>query len=384
MAKTRRKFLTLVGGGVVVAATGAGVFATTRTPHKALAPWRDAGNKRYEDPRLRALSYAVLAPNPHNRQPWLAELIGARQLTLYPDTTKLLPQTDPFARQIIIGFGCFIELLVQAAAAEGFVADVTLFPQGVDERKLDGRPVAAVTLAASSSIAPDPLFAHVLARRSHKEPFDATRAVDNDALDTLLGSVEGEVVAATTSDTARVATLRELTYEAWVTETSTPAKMQESIDVMRFGKTAINTQPDGIDMGGAVLEALNLAGLLTPATLADPTSQATASGYDLYRRICETAQAYVWLSTAANTRADQVAAGRAWLRVNLAATGIGLAVHPLSQALQEYSQMRPHYESIHTLLADGQQTVQMLGRLGYADAVPPSPRWPIEAKIRKA
>ncbi|MEM1375917.1 MAG: hypothetical protein AAGG69_00870 [Pseudomonadota bacterium] len=75
MSLSRRKFLGLVGGGVVVAAgAGAATFINTRTPHAALAPWDQAGN--YDDARLRALSYALLAPNPHNRQPWEAELVG--------------------------------------------------------------------------------------------------------------------------------------------------------------------------------------------------------------------------------------------------------------------------------------------------------------------
>lgn len=65
---SRRKFLTILGGGVVLAAGGAAAFMTTRTPTKAIAPWSAAGG--YEDPRMQALSYAILAPNPHNRQPW--------------------------------------------------------------------------------------------------------------------------------------------------------------------------------------------------------------------------------------------------------------------------------------------------------------------------
>ncbi len=50
----RRNFLTIAGGGVILAAgAGAAGFLTTRTPNAALAPWRDAG-VRYNDPRRRA------------------------------------------------------------------------------------------------------------------------------------------------------------------------------------------------------------------------------------------------------------------------------------------------------------------------------------------
>lgn len=44
MTFSRRKMLTLIGGGAVLAASAAGTgFALTRTPHRALAPWAAAG-----------------------------------------------------------------------------------------------------------------------------------------------------------------------------------------------------------------------------------------------------------------------------------------------------------------------------------------------------
>ncbi|MEL7117096.1 MAG: twin-arginine translocation pathway signal protein, partial [Pseudomonadota bacterium] len=127
----RRAFLRLTGGGVILAAAGATTFASTRTPTDALAPWAEAGG--YADPRMRALSHAILAPNPHNRQPWKVALIGDDQAVLYFDTDRQLPFTDPFDRQLTIGLGCFLELMRMAAAADGYQADVALFPEGFDD-----------------------------------------------------------------------------------------------------------------------------------------------------------------------------------------------------------------------------------------------------------
>jgi len=68
MTLSRRKAIALIGGGTILAAGAAGTgFLTTRTPTKALAPWTAAG--KYSDPRKRALSFALLAPNPHNLHP---------------------------------------------------------------------------------------------------------------------------------------------------------------------------------------------------------------------------------------------------------------------------------------------------------------------------
>jgi hypothetical protein len=56
-------------------------------------------------------------------------------------------------------------------------------------------------------------------------------------------------------------------------------------------------------------------------------------------------------------------------------------MQPLSQALQEFPEMAELYAQVHDRLAPGGGTVQMWARLGYGPAVPPSPRWPLDAKI---
>ena len=128
---SRRNVLMLIGGGVVVAAAAGSGYIATRGPSEAARePWRRAG--KYAEFRRSALSYALLAPNPHNRQPWLVKLEGENALTLYCDLDRRLPVTDPFDRQITIGCGAFLELLVLAAAQDGYQATVTPFPEGED------------------------------------------------------------------------------------------------------------------------------------------------------------------------------------------------------------------------------------------------------------
>ena len=163
---SRRNVLKLMGGGVVVAATAAGGFLAMNQPSRAArAPWRDAG--QYEEFRRRALSYALLAPNPHNSQPWRVRLEGDRALTLFCDLERRLPATDPLDRQITIGCGAFLELLVIAAAQDGFAAIISPFPEGADMSTLDRRPVARVEFVADTA-QPDPLFAQILGRRSNR------------------------------------------------------------------------------------------------------------------------------------------------------------------------------------------------------------------------
>ncbi|MEM9975892.1 MAG: twin-arginine translocation pathway signal protein [Pseudomonadota bacterium] len=371
MSLSRRKMLAFVGGGTILAASaGAAGFVATRTPRDALAPWDLAGG--YEDPRKNALSFALLAPNPHNRQPWLVELVGEDRLILTRDPARDLPVTDPFGRQLTIGMGCFIELMELAAAEAGYGVETMLFPEG----EADGAPVAACRFVEGAGV-PDPLFAHVMNRRSHKEAFEP-RAVSAAAAEPL--APYAEVVV----DGPRNDRLRTLTHDAWMTEAATPAAWQESIDLLRIGKAEINAQPDGIDAGGPMLETLALFGLFTREAASDPTNPGTRGAIEETQNAILGAPAFTVSRTPGNARRDQIAAGRTWLRLNLAATGAGLALRPVSQGLQEYPEMAEIYAAIHAEFAAAGETVQMLGLLGYAPQTPRTPRWPLDAKLVNA
>ncbi len=378
----RRKFMKIAGSSAIILAAGATGWGLTRTPTAALAPWDMAGAADYSDPRVRALSYAILAPNPHNMQPWVVDLATPGQATLYCDLDRLLPATDPFDRQIVIGLGCFLELLRMAAAEEGLRADITRFPEGADEAHLDGRPIAHIVFQAEAGAARDPLFAQVLARRSNKEVYDTSRGVSSDILASLQGTAGMDLTAGATNESERVAMLRDLTRRAMHVEMQTPATLQESIDVMRFGKAEINANPDGLSFGGPMMEALNLVGIMTRDALGDPNSTAFQQGLDIWDGIVGSAMAYFWIVTPGNTREDQLNAGRGWVRANLKATELGVGLHPLSQALQEYSEMTDLFVEMRDQVGAGAgETLQMFGRMGYGPAAPRTPRWPVETRL---
>ncbi|WP_255449633.1 Acg family FMN-binding oxidoreductase [Shimia ponticola] len=381
MTLSRRKTIALLGGGFITAAVGASAYEITRMPRTASAPWGQAGG--YDDPRMRALSWAILAPNPHNMQPWMVDLRTEGEAVLYVDTDRLLPHTDPFSRQITIGLGCFLEVLRMAALADGYEARVDLFPNGSDDAALDQRPVARVRFAATDA-APDPLFAHVPARRSLKEPFDMTRGVEADKLAALEAAVLPGTEIGTSNEEGFVEEFRALTREALRIELVTPRTFKESVDVMRIGARATDRTPDGIDLNGPMIEFARLAGQMTPEKLMDPTTMSFQQGMEAVLANTDSAMAYVWITTATNTREDQIRTGANWVRVNLAATEQGLGLQPLSQPLQEYPEMADLYARTHERLAPTGGTVQMLCRLGYGPDVPASPRWPIDAKVLNA
>jgi hypothetical protein len=378
MSLSRRKTLAILGGGVVLAASAGAGFAVTRSPRTAHLPWELAGT--YDEPRRRALSWALLAPSPHNQQPWLADLSEEGVVTLHADPGRLLPHTDPFNRQITIGMGGFLEIMRMAAAEDGYRVDLALFPDGEDPLALDDRPVARAVFVADPEVARDPLFAQVPHRRSLKEPYDTARPLSADAL-AAIGAAATMTLVDTTADPARVQEMRDLSTEAFVIEFGTPRTMKESVDLFRIGAREVDANPDGLDFSGPMFETLRLAGLFTREGSLDPNGFSARSALDMVSRNMQTAVAHLWQVTPTNTRADQIRAGMDWVRLNLKATELGIGMQPLSQALQEFPEMAPLYARVHEMLAPAGGTVQMWARLGYGPTVGPSPRWPLDAKI---
>ncbi|WP_299281145.1 twin-arginine translocation pathway signal protein [uncultured Tateyamaria sp.] len=378
MTLSRRKTLALMGGGFIVAAGGAAALAVTRTPNSALAPWTAAGG--YSDPRMNALSYAILAPNPHNRQPWLVDLRRDDEVTLHVDTDRLLPHTDPFNRQIVVGLGCFLELMTLAAAQQGYGVELDLFPDGEDPSGLDTRRVAVARFVQGVEVPAHDLFAHVMQRRSLKEPYDTARPVDPGVLADVIAAAERTQVNGTVAP-GDIAALREISHVALRIEIETPHTYKESVDLFRIGSREVEANPDGIDFSGPAFEAMALTGAFSREAALDQSSMAYRGGLKAVFENADTAMGHIWQVTPANTRTDQINAGRDWLRLNLATTRAGLGMQPLSQGLQEYPEMSDIYKDLHARFAPDGGTVQMFARIGYGPEVGQSPRWPLERKI---
>lgn len=377
---TRRTIL--MTGGAAALVGGLGTLKLAHGPGQAAAraPWSQAGES-FGDPRLDALAYAILAPNPHNRQPWQFELVGDRDILVRVDLERRLPHTDPFDRQITIGFGCMLELLRMAAAEKGYRVGVETFPEGAPQPRLDKRPIARVSFLNATSES-DPLFKDILARRSTKEPYDLKRQVAPETLEAVVSAGQGALQIGGTLDSVRVARIVDLAWTGFQIELATDATRRESVDLMRIGNREVVQNPDGIDMGGVQMGLFKMTGIVNRDGLDTPGSAAYQAGLDMYHPIIHSAQGFVWVVADQNTRMSQLQAGKAWVRMNLAAQRAGLCVHPLSQILQEFPEMAEPFEAIRSELGvSGDGVIHMLGRIGYTKFPRPSPRWPLESKL---
>lgn len=375
----RRLFIRLAGGGVIAAATAPTLSGcSSALPPEAIAAWQAPGQTE-TDVRRWILAHAILAPHSHNLQSWLVDLSVPDEITLFIDQKRLLPETDPFSRQMMMSQGTFLELVDLAAKQKGLRAEFALFPQGVfPPTTVDARPTARVRLVKDATVKPDPLFNQILRRRTNREAYEA-REPDAAALQAIGASVQPQPFRVGFVGGAQGEALqqhRRIAKEAWRIELVTPRTVMESFKVLRVGPKEIAQHRDGLSLNDPMVRVLNAVGLFDRGVAPAPDDFATTSQIEEFNGKIDTTPAFFWLVTEGNDRITQVNSGRAYVRAQLAAAAVGLSMQPLSQALQEYPEQVVPYTEIHQLLdaPAPRFTVQMWARLGYAPVIEPSPR----------
>ncbi len=376
----RRKFIKITGLGIGVTVLSSSLSGCSAADKEEQYGWNAAAHDE-KDIRLKVLSYAVLSPNPHNKQPWQVQLTGPLSFDLYVDLERLLPATDPYFRQIHIAQGTFLESIVIAASGFNHEVKIEYFPQGMyGNQELLDKPVASVTLVPKEGITADPLFSQLLVRHSNKRPYlnQGLSETEVAKLKTFHGENNEYPLTITNSAEAK-SSFEQILTEAMSIEVGNREREHETIAMFRFNDDEVNKYRDGFGLpqsgvtGIKKFVAENLF-LSRESVEKDPTSFSEQS-VELAQKAAASTNTFAWISSASNTRLDQLKVGRSYFRINLLTSMMGLAQHPMSQVLQEYEdnlQLQARLKSEFNI--KGSDTVQMLFRLGRAEATQHSPR----------
>ncbi|WP_277553015.1 Acg family FMN-binding oxidoreductase [Halobaculum limi] len=295
------------------------------------------------------LRYAVLAPSSHNAQPWeFAVDGGAVEVRAAED--RWLRAADPGRRELHVSLGCAVETLRVAARHFGLGCRV--------ETPADGSVVARVEVGPGGNPERDEsLFAEIPERYTDHRPFRQS-PVPKDVTDELRDEA--------TEFDVDLRIVREARPK------QTVAALQATADRQRMDSPAYRREL-GRWIGN---------GALGDSWLFARVGQAVVTHLDIGGRegrknsaLIESAPAVGVLTTATDDRPAQVAVGRAYQRLALAASAANLAVHPMSQILELPEQR----ESLQSVL-ETDHLPQHLFRLGYVKGRQDhTPRWPAES-----
>jgi hypothetical protein len=334
MGTTRR---IVIGGGAGLAVLGAlgyrawdrGVFEVGQGP--AFHPWEEWRGTADEGPK-QSLHAAILAANPHDTQPWLFAAHGA-SISVIADRARNLGSFDPFRREMHLGLGCAIENLMRASAVNGYSMNVI-----VSGGRLAPSPGPETVRAAhlwleAAPAMRDELYEAIPNRHTNRGPYHERPVADADLkkLEQLVSGDEVRVVFLT--DGHARADMAALIVAATEAITADPEMSRDSARWFRTGKREVNEHRDGIGIDTAGVSPF----LAAMAKMMPDQDAAAADKYwrDMTRDVQTRAPVLGMIMVRDRLEmGTAIAAGRAWQRLHLAATTLGLAAQPLNQPVE--------------------------------------------------
>jgi hypothetical protein len=331
------------------------------------------GTAQSETPIEQAIAYGVQAPSPHNTQAWKLELASETEALLYIDERRLLPTTDPPARQIHIGAGCFIETLAVGMSTLGYETDVSylpLGPYGLDE--IGHKPVARIGVRRSLTGPPDRLADFIEQRQTSRKPYSGPPLTDEEAAELRAQAQSDGVEVLIIDRPAEMRPLLDIFYRAMEIEVTTPHLYEETRVWFRFNESQRRAHRDGLSIPQAGSDGLKRRVVEWSLRNGDPkqwNSPRSIGGFlKGYRQGIESARGLILLKTETNDQLNWLEAGRSFARLQLELTSLGLTSHPYSQVLQEYPEMTELQADFNNLLGVREPAkIQMAVRVGRSE-----------------
>ena len=316
------------------------------------------------------LRLAALAPSAHNAQPWNVTIETRHQWRIGSDRRRWLPAVDPENREMLLAIGAFLENLIVAAKSWGYEVDYRVIAATPFDPDL-----IAINLAAAAPMVNG--IEAIRRRRTLRKGFDTReiRAADfSDITHGLAGfSFHG-------CGTAPANYLVEGTLEANRTQAARSAAREELASWIRWSDEEAEHHLNGLTP--ASMEIEGFAGWYVRNfytrndVMTDAFRKTTLDQVAAKVRNCG---GWIVMTSEGNDVAGLIEAGRSFQRFFLRVRDKRIAVHPMSQLLEE-----PPWRSDVATQLGLDEPLQFILRVGYRDPYPApvSLRMPLAAFVR--
>lgn len=286
------------------------------------------------------LQYANLAPSTRNSQPWRFS-VGENTVGIFADLSRWQPVSDRGRRELYISLGCALENLLVAAEQFGFRHTVHYFPQPSNEEL-----AATVVFQPGGEVSDNRtgIALHsITARHTHRGLYQDEPIVEEVRRRLLNCCNDPDLRMDLTDDPAIRSRVLELNLHADEMEFADPEFRKELgywVAKGLFGGPRLLSR-----LAGTLFARINLGGAIGKRNAA----------------VLSSAPLIGLISTRLDDRTSQVRTGQMLERLWLRATSIGLALQPMSQAL-EIPSLRGE---LALVIGDGSWMPQQLFRIGY-------------------
>jgi hypothetical protein len=303
---------------------------------------------------------ATLAPSGHNTQPWRVVIEARDRLRLCVEPVRVPRAVDPDRREVALGLGAFLENAAASAASRGVELGIDVIAASLEDDDVARLHIGGGRGTAARG------DVRLNTRCTIRAPF-ATTAIPAATIARLVRAGGDEAVHYMAADTPRGRAIAEATVAANRQQARRDDVQDELAAWLRWRDPDARAHRDGL-----TTEALGLDGLAGWYV-----RHFFSRGSSLQRanreRAIETAHrqatgAAGWFVVVAGEDAAAVIdAGRRFERVALDARAESVALHPMSQALEE----APWKDQLATTLGlPPGRRARMIVRAGHVDHYP--------------
>ena len=368
----KRKFITTAIGGTIVAGTIAYSLSDKHNLSRADVKPTSSPNSTLKPDEKEILILASLAPSGHNTQPWFVQYIEPYHWIIGNDRTKWLPAVDPTQRETLLSIGAFIQNLECAAGSFGYVCDWTLMAT----TNQDDRVMEVTLRKASSAMTFD--ITKIENRRTVRSGFLSDLLTPIDLADLIDSQPEFIHYLPATSQESRF--INEQTLEANRLQAYRDPAQQELADWIRFSSQDANTHRDGLTTAGMEIEGFS--GWVVRNFYGKENvmkSDFRERGIDQIKQEVSESAGWIMITSKDNSVATLLETGRRMQRLFLKVREKSIAIHPMTQILEEASTKEILNQSIGI-----NDPIQFILRTGYVKnyPVPVSLRRPVDEFMR--
>ncbi len=368
----RRKFLGLAGASLVTVAGTAYLLSDRQHFTRADLKKEEYAGLPLEADEKKILYLASLAPSGHNTQPWLIKHIAPYHWIVSNDKTKWLRVVDPMQRETILSIGAFIQNLEYAADSLGYNCAFNMIAlSNQDEDVMEVR----------------------LRKRNSPPVYDATRielrrTVRSGYLNERLSMEHIDYITGSDREYFHFFPNHSREY-GWINEQTIQANRQqvyrdnaqaELADWMRLSSKDAKHYCDGLTT--ASMELDGIAGWVVRNFYSRDNIMSKKfrdQGLDLVIKQVGRSGGWLLITSKSNSTAALIESGMRLQRMLLKTREKQIAVHPMTQILEE----APYRNTVNDSIGISDD-VQFILRIGYIKNYPEpvSLRRPVESFVK--
>jgi hypothetical protein len=369
----RRKFLTVALSTVVIAGITYYLWSDKTNFVRKDSGQNPAGKFPLLPDEREILFLASLAPSGHNTQPWFIKYIEPYHWIICNDKTKWLPAVDSAQRETILSIGTFMQNLEFAAGNAGYHCQFDILAKTNQDEN-----IADVKLTKAGS---NPVFDidKIKNRRTVRSNYlnDSLKPADINYLFTE----ENDFFNFIHNGSKEYQYLNEQTIEANKIQSYRDAAQKELSEWIRFSSRDAEKNMDGLTT--ATMEIEGVPGFVVRNFYnKNSVMKKNFREKNIDNVIKQVSQSAGWLliSSKDNSVATLLATGQRMQRLFLKVRGRGIAIHPMTQILEEPSTKQMLNQSVGI-----NENIQFILRVGYVKdyPAPVSLRRPVDWFVRE-